>query len=66
MGVDPEDLISDGDGDWFIDLPPGATLELPTGQVGDEGLLDIMVNEGGPLPKFPYSDSSSPSLAAWR
>lgn len=54
-GVSPEDLISDGDGDWFIDLPPGEILELPTGQVGDEGLFDIN------HPEFPFSQTSNPS-----
>lgn len=39
--VPPDDLISDGDNDGFIDLPPGATLEVPTGQVGDEGMVDV-------------------------
>ncbi len=41
LGIDPEDLISDLDGDWFIDIPPGSVLELPTGQVGDGALFDI-------------------------
>lgn len=56
LGVEPEDLISDLDGDWFIDLPPGTQLELPTGQTGDEALFDI----GNP--EWPYSQSSDPSF----
>ncbi len=56
LGVDSEDLISDLDGDWFIDLPPGTILELPTGQVGDTGLFDI------DHPEFPFGPSSSPSF----
>jgi hypothetical protein len=50
-----EEIISDNDGDWFIDLPPGTELELPTGQVGDEGLFDIN------HPEFPFSQTSDPS-----
>jgi hypothetical protein len=49
LGKTPEQIISDGNGDWFIDLPPGSILELPTGQVGDEGLFEI---EG---PSFPFA-----------
>lgn len=41
LGISPIDLISDLDGDWFIDLPPGVVLELPTGQLGDPGLFDV-------------------------
>jgi hypothetical protein len=55
-GKKPEDIISDKDGDWFIDLPPGEVLELPTGQVGDEGLFDF--NQPG----FPFTLTSDPSL----
>ncbi len=54
MGVTPDDLLSDLDGDGFIDMPPGV-IELPTGQVGDEGLFEIG-------PEFPFTTSSSPSL----
>ncbi len=53
LGIPPEDLISDLDGDWFIDLPPGQVLELPTGQVGDASLFDIS------HPAYPFSGSSS-------
>ncbi len=68
LGILPEVLISDVDGDGFIDLyqhlldlPPDEeerfVLELPTGQVGDAGLFDISRHE------FPFSASSSPSHA---
>ncbi len=60
-GLPPDQLISDNDGDWFIDLfqhmPLGdKTIELPTGQVGDEGLFDI------DHPAWPFSDTSTPSF----
>jgi len=61
LGMPPEDLISDLDGDGFIDLhthlPPGTVLELPTGEVGDAALFDMSQH------KFPFSTSSSPSHA---
>jgi hypothetical protein len=53
-GVTSEDLLTDRDGDLFIDFPPGV-IELPTGQVGDEALFEIG-------PDFPYTNSSDPSL----
>jgi Flp pilus assembly protein TadG len=41
--------------DWFLNLPAGAILNLPTGQVGDEGLFDIAANTGNPsLPQYPF------------
>ena len=55
LGVPPDDLINDGNGDWFIDLPPGAILELPTGQVGDEALFDI------DYPEYTFAEGSNPS-----
>ncbi len=55
LGMDKEEIISDNDGDWFIDLPPGVILELPTGQVGDEGLFDITHDA------FPFGQASDPS-----
>jgi hypothetical protein len=55
-GVTTEYLLSDNNGDWFIDLPPGAILELPTGQQGDEGVFDI--SHAG----FPFDDGSDPSF----
>jgi len=54
LGVPPDDLISDRDGDGFIDLPPGTELELPTGQVGDEGLFEIDPSE------FQFGQDSTP------
>ncbi len=56
LGIDSEDLISDLDGDWFIDLPPRTVLELPTGQVGDEGMFDME------HPEWPFTQSSHPSF----
>ena len=56
LGVTPEQLLSDGDGDWFIDLPPGETIELPTGQVGDTGLFD----RGHP--EFPFGEAGKPTV----
>ncbi len=55
MGKDPEEFMNDMNGDWFIDLPPGAVIEVPTGQVGDEGLFDITHSD------YPFSEGSSPS-----
>ncbi len=55
LGKTPEEIITDNDGDWFIDLPPGEVLTVPTGQVGDEGLFDVT------HPAFPFSDSTDPS-----
>ena len=41
---------------WFLNIPAGAQLEVPTGEVGDEGLLDIAANVGNPsLPQYPYT-----------
>ena len=55
MGTTPDEFLQDADGDWFIDLPPGEFLELPTGQMGDEGIFRM-------LPEFPFTGSSSPSF----
>jgi len=55
LGRPPDEIIRDNDGDWFIDLPPGEVLTLPTGQVGDEGLFDVS------HAAFPFGDSTSPS-----
>ena len=54
--MDPEVMISDNNGDWFIDIPPGSVLELPTGQVGDEGIFDT------DHPGFPFGPNTDPSL----
>lgn len=56
LDVSSDALISDNDGDLFIDLPPGETLILPTGQVGDEGLFDVA------NPGFPFGPDTDPSL----
>ena len=43
--------------DWFIKLPAASTLELPRGQAGDEGLLDIAANDLHPeLPRYAFTD----------
>jgi len=55
-GDDPEDYVTDNNDDWFIDMPPGSTIELPTGQVGDTGLFDIAHSN------FPFTSGSSPSF----
>ena len=54
-GDDPQMYMEDNNNDWFIDLPPGSTLQVPTGQVGDTGLFDIDHNA------FPFTSESSPS-----
>ncbi|MEX2287856.1 MAG: TadG family pilus assembly protein [Planctomycetaceae bacterium] len=56
LNMTPEQLLTDNDGDWFIDLPPGI-LELPTGQVGDEALFDIG------HPAYPFHPDTDPSHA---
>lgn len=53
LGLTPDDIIRDADGDGFIDLPPDTEIELPTGQVGDEALFDIDES-------FPFTETSSP------
>jgi hypothetical protein len=55
-GKTPEEIISDNDGDWFIDIPAGEVLELPTGQVGDPALFDFN------HPVFPFTITSDPSF----
>lgn len=59
LGKKPDDLLkakdekSEKKTDWFLDIPAGVRLELPTGQVGDEALLDIAANMGKPdLPQY--------------
>ncbi len=64
LGITTDQLLGDANDDWFVDIwdychtlgPDGCILELPTGQVGDEGLFD-MAN-----PEFPFTDSSNPSF----
>jgi hypothetical protein len=53
-GMTADEMMRDGDGDDFIDMPPGI-IELPTGQVGDAGLFEIE-------PGFPFTSTSDPSL----
>lgn len=62
LGQTPDQLLSarneksSNPTDWFLNLPAGAILDLPTGQVGDEGLLDIAANESSPnLPQYPLT-----------
>lgn len=44
---------------WFLNIPAGSILNLPTGQVGDEGLLDIAANESRPnLPQYPLTNQA--------
>ena len=55
LGMSPDDIISDLNGDGYIDLPPGEVLDVPTGQVGDSALFEL--GEA-----FPFTDSSTPSF----
>jgi hypothetical protein len=57
LGVSVDSLLEDADNDWFIDLPAGTVLELPTGQVGDPGLFEVKPGLG-----FPFSQTSDPTL----
>jgi hypothetical protein len=57
MGKPSDHIIRDNDGDWYIDLPVGTKLQLPTGQTGDQGLFEIQEQH------FPFTDQSSPSFA---
>jgi Putative Tad-like Flp pilus-assembly len=53
MNKDFDWITRDNNGDWFIDIPPGTKLKVPTGQTGDEGLFDI-THEA-----FPFHDGSN-------
>ncbi len=55
LGDDTQEYMEDANNDWFIDLPPGHTIEVPTGQVGDSGMFDALSN-------FPFTSDSSPSF----
>ena len=55
LGLSPDDMLSDRDGDGFIDIPPGEVLELPTGQEDDAAIFEIMDN-------FQFTPDSTPSL----
>ena len=59
LGVTSDDLLADADGDWFIDFYYHAgpiQIELPTGQTGDEALMDT------DHPAFPFAQGSDPSF----
>ena len=52
----PDEMLSDTNPkDWFIDMPPGAQVQVRTGQESDPGLLDIAHAE------YPFTSDSSPS-----
>jgi len=53
MGKDYDWIMRDNNGDWFIDIPKGTKLKVPTGQTGDEALFDI-THEA-----FPFTDGSN-------
>jgi Flp pilus assembly protein TadG len=53
-----DNLLRDGNGDGFIDLPPDTVLELPTGQQGDEALFDRESFDDA----FPFTDDSRYTL----
>ncbi len=55
LGKSPDDIISDKNGDGWLDLPPNTTLELPTGQVGDEGMFDRKTYEEA----FPFQGDTT-------
>ena len=59
IGMATEDIISDLDDDWFIDLwqhcaSVSCQFELPTGQLGDAALFDIDHSA------FPFTNPASP------
>ena len=54
LGKTPDSLLTDKNGDGFIDLPGGQKLELPTGQVGDEALFDTQSYPGA----FPFGEGT--------
>jgi hypothetical protein len=54
LGKTPDSLLRDGNGDGFIDIPGDTTLELPTGQVGDEGIFDTQSYPGA----FPFGEGT--------
>ncbi len=65
LGITPDELLGDANDDWFVDFwdychtlpgPDGCVLELPTGQVGDEGLFDMAHFE------FPFNEYSEPTF----
>ncbi|MEE9161501.1 MAG: TadG family pilus assembly protein [Candidatus Neomarinimicrobiota bacterium] len=65
LGITPDTLIGDANDDWFLDIwdhcmnlpqPEGCRIELPTGQLGDEGLWNFE------HPSFPFNDTSDPTF----
>jgi len=63
-GMDPEYMLesnhSDGSpsmdkDDWFLRLPAGSKIQVPTGQASDPGLLDMAHAD------FPFTDTSTPA-----
>ncbi len=65
LGITSDQLLGDANNDWFVDFwdychtlpqPDGCILELPTGQLADEGLFDMT------HPAFPFTSSSDPSF----
>jgi Flp pilus assembly protein TadG len=62
LKIDKDKLISDQNGDWFIDLPANEELWVPTGQLGDEGLFDMSANDGTSRPQFPFGTDTHPSF----
>ena len=55
LGTSADNLLKDNNGDYFIDIPGGHELTLPTGQVGDEALFELEVG-------FTWTAESSPSF----
>jgi len=53
LGKTTDNLLKDGNADGFIDIPSNSTLELPTGQVGDEALFDMQSYN-----KFPFGEET--------
>lgn len=45
---DGESVITDNDGDGYIDIPPGTELEVPSGQVGGKALFHFMLRFPNP------------------
>jgi hypothetical protein len=56
VATDKSWYLDDHDGDWFIDLPPGTKMEVPTGTESDPAMWDIG------YPSFPFHETSDPSF----
>ena len=65
LGITPDELLGDANDDWFVDFwdychtlpgPDACVLELPTGQLGDQGLFDMAHFE------FPFNEYSEPTF----